>query len=335
MAELHTIIDLLNLDMGMEYFGRPMESGNNIMVKCPFHKGGQERRPSMGIRIDTGIYHCFTCDVSGDLPTLIAKCLGLGEKRDANGEVVVPAKIELGFKWLLDKFNLAVQGERPNIPLDFDREKKTYTNFISPEEIQEYKTWWHPYMEDERKITDRVSNYLDIGYDNAVGAVVFPIYDIKGNCVYLKRRPISSYNEVRYVNVKDVPKKHLMFGAWQIHRDKNLRAKEPIIQLAEEHGVFVVEGEIDVCSYFTLGRLSCCIGGRILFEQQARVLSRMGIKKIVLSLDNDEEGMKETKRIKEQYSSLFRLYYVKYPSWAKDANDLLKEGKGLESIKIT
>lgn len=42
-------------------FNQIKELPQDIMVSCPFHKEGQERKASCGIRKDDGWLHCFTC----------------------------------------------------------------------------------------------------------------------------------------------------------------------------------------------------------------------------------------------------------------------------------
>lgn len=42
-------------------FNRIKELPEDIMVSCPFHKDGQEKKPSCGIRKKDGWTHCFTC----------------------------------------------------------------------------------------------------------------------------------------------------------------------------------------------------------------------------------------------------------------------------------
>lgn len=49
--------------------------GNNVLTICPFHKSGQEKRPSFSVNLDNGLYHCFTggCPAgSGTLKKLLA-----------------------------------------------------------------------------------------------------------------------------------------------------------------------------------------------------------------------------------------------------------------------
>lgn len=42
-------------------FNKIKELPEDIMVSCPFHKEGQEKKPSCGIRKEDGWVHCFTC----------------------------------------------------------------------------------------------------------------------------------------------------------------------------------------------------------------------------------------------------------------------------------
>lgn len=48
------------------------------MVRCPFHKGGQERTPSFKCYPDTGGWHCFGCAEGGDVFSFGARLWGMG-----------------------------------------------------------------------------------------------------------------------------------------------------------------------------------------------------------------------------------------------------------------
>ena len=56
---------------------RVKKSGEGqILVRCPFHKGGQEKKPSFSVNVEEGLFHCFTCHESGTIPTLL-RMLGI------------------------------------------------------------------------------------------------------------------------------------------------------------------------------------------------------------------------------------------------------------------
>ena len=68
--------------IGILYFKDIKRTQDNIMVTCPFHKGGQENRPSASIRINSsdraseGLFHCFNCGESMMLSQLVEHLLG-------------------------------------------------------------------------------------------------------------------------------------------------------------------------------------------------------------------------------------------------------------------
>lgn len=63
-----------------ELTGREVLRG---MACCPFHKGGQERTPSLHVDGgDDALYFCFGCNEGGDVFSFAARLWGLDERRD-------------------------------------------------------------------------------------------------------------------------------------------------------------------------------------------------------------------------------------------------------------
>lgn len=48
---------------GIKTAGKP--KGTWRLIKCPVHKGGQEKNPSMGFNLATGGFFCHACGVKG------------------------------------------------------------------------------------------------------------------------------------------------------------------------------------------------------------------------------------------------------------------------------
>ena len=73
--------------LGLKY----RRQGDQLTVSCPFHK---DTRPSMGIQLSTGRYHCFSCNRGGHIAGMFKeltgqsmyKALGLKEKLPAMSE---------------------------------------------------------------------------------------------------------------------------------------------------------------------------------------------------------------------------------------------------------
>lgn len=69
------IRNFLKVKTGILYFKDIRKTENNIIVTCPFHKGGQESKPSATIRTISyekapeGMFHCFTCRRIYDVTT--------------------------------------------------------------------------------------------------------------------------------------------------------------------------------------------------------------------------------------------------------------------------
>lgn len=42
-------------------------NGQFYLIKCPFHKGGQEKHPSLGMHKQEGYFRCHACGAGGDL----------------------------------------------------------------------------------------------------------------------------------------------------------------------------------------------------------------------------------------------------------------------------
>lgn len=64
-AELDEVLSELQHQLqinNIPYLSKYKDSGNDIMVQCPYHGNGQERRPSAGIRKSDGMFHCFHGD---------------------------------------------------------------------------------------------------------------------------------------------------------------------------------------------------------------------------------------------------------------------------------
>ena len=64
---IKSIRDYLKLKTGKLYFKHIRPMPDNIQITCPFHKDGQESKPSATIRKTEGPntyignFHCFTC----------------------------------------------------------------------------------------------------------------------------------------------------------------------------------------------------------------------------------------------------------------------------------
>ena len=120
-AEVEDIISKLKevtLNQGLNYFYKSMDTPNNYMVCCPFHKNGQEKKPSMGIHKKSGVCHCFRGDTEVITQNGIFEIADLCGKQvnilNGNGEWETVTFKNYG-KMPLMKINLTCNGKHKSI----------------------------------------------------------------------------------------------------------------------------------------------------------------------------------------------------------------------------
>lgn len=293
---------------GVKRFAKFIDSGNNIQTNCPFHKEGQERKPSFGINKNTGECHCFGCGWSGTLSEMISNCFG----KDDFGDY--------GNKWLIRNFLSVAVESRPDIDVDFCRRKKITSEtkkYISEQELDSYR-YTHPYMY-KRKLTDEIIDLFDIGYDKSTECITFPNRDINGNCLFIARRSVKT----KFFNYpQDVEKP--VYGLYEC----NICAKTIKNWFPDE--IIICESMIDALTCWVYGKYAVALNGTG-NENQFKTLRNMPNRKFILATDMDEAGLKARERIRQSLGNKLVTEYVWDINIAKDINDMSKEY--FESLK--
>ena len=295
---------------GVKRFAKFIDSGNNIQTNCPFHKEGQERKPSFGINKNTGECHCFGCGWSGTLSEMISNCFG----KDDFGDY--------GNKWLIRNFLSVAVESRPDIDVDFCRRKKITSEtkkYISEQELDSYR-YTHPYMY-KRKLTDEIIDLFDIGYDKSTECITFPNRDINGNCLFIARRSVKT----KFFNYpQDVEKP--VYGLYEC----NICAKTIKNWFPDE--IIICESMIDALTCWVYGKYAVALNGTG-NENQFKTLRNMPNRKFILATDMDEAGLKARERIRQSLDNKLVTEYVWDINIAKDINDMSKEYfEGLKEV---
>ena len=287
---------------GVKRFAKFIDSGNNIQTNCPFHKEGQERKPSFGINKKTGECHCFGCGWSGTLSEMISNCFG----KDDFGVY--------GNKWLIRNFLSVAVESRPDIDVDFYRRKKITSEtkkYISEQELDSYR-YTHPYMY-KRKLTDEIIDLFDIGYDKNTECITFPNRDINGNCLFVARRSVKT----KFFNYpQDVEKP--VYGLYEC----NICAKT--IKNWFPNEIIICESMLDALTCWVYGKYAVALNGTG-NENQFKTLRNMPNRKFILATDMDEAGLKARERIRQSLGNKLVTEYVWDINIAKDINDMNKE----------
>lgn len=279
---------------GIDLLGNMKQSGHNIQVCCPYHN---ERRPSAGIDMNTGIFHCFACQEVRSLEELIAFCFGHGDD------------MKFGWNWLLKNFLTISVEERKEIPIDLSRntlynvsESKEY---ISDEELDKYR-YIHPYMY-KRGLTDEVIEIFDIGYDKDTLCITFPVRDKSGGTLFIARRSVSS----KFFNYPKEAEKPL-YGLYELYQQRIFPS-----------AIIVCESMLDALSFWTVEKCAVALNG-LGNELQMKQLRELPCRELILCTDMDEAGLKARERIRKNIKNKIIAEYI-LPNGRKDANECTKE----------
>lgn len=299
------IDDKLIVDMQMylfsklnkKYFGRIKSTSQDIMVSCPFHKEGQERKPSFGIKRFTdsrgvaGTCHCFSCGKTTDL---------LGMLRELLGSLYNP--VEIDSKFGLATFMAQTQIIKEPTVLFKLPEKKS----IVKEEILQHFRLYHPYLA-QRGISEKTAKKYDLGYDSYNQHITFPIKDINAKCIGIGRRSVLK-KEYFYPPEMTKP----LYGLYELEYPIN--------------ALWVVEGPFNLWSLSEWGKKGVALLGTGTSFQYEQLL-KLKCDKYVLALDPDDAGRNGIRKLVRYMLDKMntRAIYVADLPEGKDINDLTSD----------
>lgn len=313
-ADLETIIT--DLQTTLQQNGSPLLSTikrtqSDIMIPCPYHKGGMEKRPSMGISKESGVAHCFTCNTVVSLPELISFCLG---DTSINGTS--------GWRWLMRNYGSVHIESRKDVKLNFDRNikvKKDLT-YVTEDELDKYR-YYHPYWK-KRGITDEnLIELFDLGYDKDTECITFPVRDELGNCLFVARRSVKT----KFFNYPQGAEKPL-YGLYEYNKVMRQREDENVFANGNKqwgNELIVCESMIDALTAWQYGKPAVALNG-LGNDRQFKELSALTCRKLILATDADEAGMKARSRIRKYVKGKIITEYRWNKEKAKDLNDMDK-----------
>lgn len=309
-TDTQSVLDMLKFDLAQHGVGRFhifRNNGENIQTNCPFHKNGQERKPSFGVNGEIDKCHCFACGWSGTIEEMISELYGY---QDGG---------KFGKRWLIKRFNTVEIETRPNIMGGFnernnrlnDRNINRLDNlnnnsvdntYISDEELNKYR-YIHPYMY-ERGLTDEIIERFDIGYDRERKEITFPVRDIEGRCVFIAGRSVKS-KFFRLSKGKDKP-------VYQGYRFISGDYKK----------AYITESFLNCLTCWKYDKPAMAMIGTG-NQKQYEILNKLPVREYILAFDPDEAGRKATERFKKNVHGKIIKELV-YPD-NRDINDLQEE----------
>jgi len=276
-------------------------TSTHVMVQCPYHSNGMERKPSAGIRKSDGILHCFACGEVHTLPEVISHCFGHDE--DLIGT--------WGWTWLLKNFAITQVEERKDVELDFSRDKKASSdnrvgirsnNYISDEELDKYR-YTHPYIL-KRGISEKIVELFDIGWDSRLDAITFPNLDKNGNCLFIAKRSVKTKF---FQYPKNVQKE--LYGIYQLYQLHPFPSE-----------IYVCESMIDCLYLWTFNKPACALNG-LGNEVQFKQLRELPCRVLILATDSDKAGLQARERIRMNMQNTKIIKEVILPKGRKDINE--------------
>lgn len=282
-------------ERGINRFNDFKENGDNIQTNCPFHKGGQERKPSFGVNGSKNKCHCFTCGWSGGIDVLVSEMFGYNDSG------------VYGKRWLMRRFN-STEIEHRNISISFERRKSTANtaSYVSEEELDSYR-YYHTYWA-KRGITDEgLIELFDLGYDSETDCITMPVRDISGQCLFVARRSVRT----KFFNYPRNVEKPL-YGLYELGLQQDYPCE-----------IYVCESMIDALTIWQYGKYAVALNG-LGTEYQFKQLSELPCRVLILATDNDEAGQRARERLRRNIKGKIIKELV-IPDGKKDINDLTQE----------
>jgi DNA primase len=307
---IRTVIDRADI---VEVIGRYVtlkKYGSNFKALCPFHT---EKSPSFVVNPEKQIFHCFGCNVGGNVASFImrqerlefpqairflAEQMGISiEEQDdfSNPSKKIKDDIYKINEWALQFFHeqlLTSRHETAKAARDYLKGRGV--------DLETVKTFYLGYAPDEWDALIGVLKSKDVSlemmhkaglviarekggyYDRFRGRVIFPIFDINGRPVAFGARALNESEGAKYINSPETPaytKGRHLFGL-------NLTKTS----VGEQDHIVVVEGYMDMIMPFIHGVKNIAASlGTALTVDQIRLIRRFS-SNVIMLFDTDPAG---------------------------------------------
>ena len=282
------------------------QRGNNWTGLCPFH---EEKTPSFNVNAQRQFYHCFGCQVSGDVfkfvqeidkvsfieaVTFLAERAGVelpkqrGQGEDDRLDPLFRAH-DLATKY----YHYMIRQPEGAEALGYLRGRGLSDEVIDREQLGFAPGGWTSFLEmaGRRQFAPDVLSQAGLvspsrrgqgHYDRFRQRIIFPISNLSGRVIAFGARAMSDEDEPKYLNSPETAiyhKSRVLYGL--------SRSREPI---RRSKTAIVVEGYMDVLSLVQAGVDNVvAASGTALTTEHAELLGRYA-EKVVLLFDGDAAG---------------------------------------------
>lgn len=302
---------------------------NNIGIKCPFHKGGNESRASFFINTENGLYFCHTCHIGGTVPRLLND---LGVPKHVID--VETSDLRASIEYENTKKKIITENKFKGDPYKADP-------ILSETVLLNYKDI--PTQLVEAGFSTNWLRFMEIGIDHQNNRIIYPIRDVYGNLAGVSGGRMFEEQLPKYkVYSGGYRESHTglyvpsLFGSWfdtqypayEFKKGNFLwnfdRVYARLFHKREQECLYVVEG-FKACLWMLQNGYPNTIAlmGSNMTEAQYGLITRLS-SDIVLFLDNDEAGIKCTRYMGSLLKKHGNIFYVEYPLDKKQPDDFSK-----------
>ena len=273
----------------IQIFNRLFQSTNWYMCCCPFHKDGNEQKPSFGINLDSGFYNCFTCGRKGNIEDLIDNIFIKNSINETCSSYIERTYMQSQNAILT--FQIHKQEEKTK-PQEVDAITPPFTQSTT-----------YDYLK-SRGITKEIADMYGVVEDNYY--VYFNVYDLNGIWKYTTKR--AKFDKKFYI-----PKfatKEVYLGNYFINDTRPIAICE-----SQFNALSFLEHNIPAVALFGTGD-----------ERQYSILRKFATTQFILALDNDDAGQHGKIKLYEALKDKYMIKSVVYGNSGLDINDYHKLG---------
>jgi 5S rRNA maturation endonuclease (ribonuclease M5) len=236
-----------------------------ILIQC-FSGMHEDKNPSLGFNLEKGVYHCFSCGVSGNADKLFRN---LGIYNPITATTKQTYKINKLIK-KLDKirFGTNVRLPEPRDAINYDFKG------ISSETLVDFEAF--------TTTADGLENYICI-----------PVYQF-GKLRFIESRYSSLVEKLT------VPKYLRKPGGVEVSD-----VLFPLDNIENFDTIILVEGIFDMLNLYDLGYTNtlCYFGVENFNAQKAKLLDEYGCKHVIVVADGDAPGRRVAKKIEQLFDN--------------------------------
>jgi len=335
IKERLTIVDVVSSYVQLE------KSGRQLKGRCPFHN---EKTPSFYVSPERNSFHCFGCNVSGDIFSFVEKIEGVAFvdalKLLADRAHVDLAQFRKGGEGSQDKslyevLEYATEFYEGKLQTSPEALQYLLSRGVTQDTIHDFcigyaPDTWHQletYLGSKGVAIDHAEKSGMIVrknegtgfYDRFRGRIMFPITNSTGAVIGFSGRILPSIAEgkdvAKYVNSPETDlykKSKVLFGY-----DKAKRA------ITEQNSCIIVEGQMDLCMAHQAGTKNVvAVSGTALTFEHLRLIQRF-TNTLIFCLDSDKAGIAALKRSAELAFAMQMEVRVIPLTHSKDPADLI------------